>query len=84
MTNIERILANMVGGVILGGFLLCFGHQCFNFIQNQDLNDYFISSEVYDFSEDRYLLNKDINLCGKDYHVGETVDKDRYDYCINK
>jgi hypothetical protein len=84
MTNIEMLLGRVIGGVILGGFLLCFGHQCFNFVENQSLDNYFMNNDYYEINDNQYLLKKQMNLCGNTYQVGEIIDKNTYDYCINK
>ena len=84
MNIIERLLSRVVGGVILGGFLLCFAHQCFNFVNYQNLDSYFVDNDVYEINEDEYLMKKRMNLCGEIYDVDEIINKDTYDYCINK
>lgn len=84
MNNIERILVNMVCGVILGGLLLCFSHQYFNFVKNQNLDSYFVDNDVYEINDNEYLTKRQMNLCGTEYQIGEIIDKNTYDYCINK
>ena len=84
MTNIERILAKVVGGVVLGGVILCFGQQCFDFVNYQNLDSYFVDNDVYEINDNEYLTKRQMNLCGTEYQIGEIINQDTYDYCINK
>ena len=84
MNIIEKILSHILGGVVLGGVIICFSLLCFNFVKNQNLDSYFVDNDVYEINDNEYLTKRQMNLCGTEYQIGEIIDKNTYDYCINK
>ena len=84
MNIIEKILSNVLGGVVLGGVIICFSLLCFNFVENQNLDNYFMNDDYYIINEDEYILKKDINLCGRTYHTGVSIDSGFYNECMGK
>ena len=84
MNIIEKILSHIIGGVILGGFIICFALLCCRFLNTQNLDNYFMNDNYYIINEDEYILKKDINLCGETYHTGFSVDSGFYNECMGK
>ena len=84
MNIIEKILSHIIGGIILGGFIICFVLLCCKFLDTQNLDNYFMNDNYYIINEDEYILKKDINLCGRVYHTGVSIDSGFYNECMSK
>lgn len=84
MNIIEKILSYILGGVVLGGVIICFALLCSRFLNIQNLDNYFMNDNYYIINEDEYILKKDINLCGRIYHTGVSIDSGFYNECMSK
>ena len=84
MNIIEKILSHILGGIVLGGVIICFSLLCCKFLDTQNLDNYFMNDDYYIINEDEYILKKDINLCGRVYHMGVSVDSGFYNECMSK
>jgi hypothetical protein len=78
----EYINSFIVGGVLVG-LLLGTAWGCSEFLEYQNLDEYFSSNGVYDFSDTEFLVMEDISLCGTTYQTGSIIQKDLYNRCIN-
>ena len=80
MNAIERIKILLVSLLIFSSAIITL-NGFIDFIENQNLNNYFLTEDVYNFSDESYLVKKEINICGKKYLPGDIINKETYDYC---
>ena len=76
-------IKGLIFGSIIAACLFGTAWGCHNFLEHQNLDNYFNSDGVYDFSDEQYLLMEDTELCGINYLAGSIVDKELYNKCIN-
>lgn len=80
MNAIERIKILLVSLLIFSSAIITL-NVFIDFIENQNLDNYFITEDVYNFSDEYYLVEKELNICGKKYVPGSVINKKTYDYC---
>ena len=80
MNAIERIKILLVSLLIFSSAIITL-NGFINFIENQNLDNYFLTEDVYNFSDEYYLVEKEMNICGKKYIPGNVINKETYDYC---
>lgn len=84
MTNIIERLQSIIaaGTIFLTVIAICNG--CVNFLNNQNFDEFLESPEVYNFTDNTYLVKDSIVLCGVEYKPGDVIQKDVYNKCSNK
>ena len=80
MNPIERLKILLVS-IIISSSVIIIISGCVDFLQHQNLDNYFLNEDVYDLSDESYLVKKEITICGKEYSPGEVIKKETYNYC---
>ena len=81
--NVMEKVKTLVLSMLLATSLFAIFKPYIDFVWHQNIDNLFTQTDVYDFSEDKYLVKQNINLCGKEYEVGSIIEKDLYDKCKN-
>ena len=81
MNSIEKILSLSLCVCVSCSFIIPFYYECKDFIDNQNIENYFDENEVYNFSSEKYLIKDELILCGEEYTAGELIEKELYNSC---
>ena len=82
MNTIEKTKA-LILSLLLATSLYSIYDVYIRFVEHQNIDNLFTKTEVYDFSDDKYLAKQNIILCGEEYGIGSIIEKDLYNRCKN-
>jgi hypothetical protein len=79
--NTIQTIENIVLSFILVSSIIIIISGCVCFLQHQNLDNYFLNEDIYDLSDELYLIKNETNICGKKYLPGDIISKESYNYC---
>lgn len=63
--------------------VICIANACVGFLNNQNFDELLTTNDVYNFTDDLYLVEDNIVLCGVEFEPGHVIQKDLYNKCNN-
>lgn len=83
MTYVIEKLQTIIAACTI--FFVVFGiaNACVGFLNNQNFNELLTTNNVYNFTDDSYLVKDNIVLCGVEFKPGDVIQKDLYNKCNN-